>query len=899
MKRTRKFTAISLAFLLAFLTFGDMTKVQAESGNETPNEIEITADSEQVPAKEDESLDLAQLRNGNEALNNTLGPVQSYEGEAPGNTFTGNAGIHTCSAIAACSGGKKIGNLWGGSSVTFNNVNVATAGVYVLKLFYISEDSRALKLTVNNGEPDLFTPPTTPNWDTIGTFELEIELNAGNNAIKFDDNGGWSPDIDKIEIRPSSNPGPNPGNNGAIGNIGPVVNTQQFGSVTVNKHSNGVAISNGTYTVTYNTNTGLSAYDWNGSRIATGVYSTVKLGTSVLANTDYTHHNFSMSSIESVNDGHGTGIKVVIENKKNGLPTMKQIYHVYENLPYFVASQEVQSSSTIETNNMAPIVINAAGGVDLGSYGDNRVLITPFDNDMWSRYQARSMNTYLNAHRYISSEVTAIYDNSSRKGLVVGSITHDTWKTGISWGGSNNRLNQLNVFGGFTSVEQTHDTIAHGAISGTTLKSPQIFVGYYDDYRNGMEGYGRANAAVAPPLAFGPDIPQGVPFGWNSWGAYAHELSFSKVVDVSNFFKDYLQDNSFNNNGNVYINLDSYWDWLSPQELADVADIIRDNGQKPGIYDGPFVYWGDNMQQTVEGTNGQYTYGDIVLRDYSGNILPKVDGAYAIDPTHPGAKMRTQALYNRFLSLGFEYIKIDFLSHASFEGKHYDPNVKTGIQAYNQGLAFINQVLDGKMFISASIAPLFPSQYAHARRISCDIYGSLDSTEYQLNNLTYGWWQNGTIYHYTDPDYMTLEKGGSLNGAQSRVTAAAISGTVFLNSDNVSKPIAQQYMQTLLTNPRINELAAKGKAFRPIEGNTGTASTDQFILKDGNDYYLAVFNFTHSPVTKTVNLARAGISGASSYTVQDLWTNATTQHSGGQLSVQLGAAQSKLFKITP
>ncbi len=83
MKRTRKFTAISLAFLLAFLTFGDMTKVQAESGNETPNEIEITADSEQVPAKEDESLDLAQLRNGNEALNNTLGPVQSYEGEAP------------------------------------------------------------------------------------------------------------------------------------------------------------------------------------------------------------------------------------------------------------------------------------------------------------------------------------------------------------------------------------------------------------------------------------------------------------------------------------------------------------------------------------------------------------------------------------------------------------------------------------------------------------------------------------------------------------------------------------------------------------------------------------------------------------------------------------------------
>ena len=77
---------------------------------------------------------------------------------------------------------------------------------------------------------------------------------------------------------------------------------------------------------------------------------------------------------------------------------------------------------------------------------------------------------------------------------------------------------------------------------------------------------------------------------------------------------------------------------------------------------------------------------------------------------------------NKFKSKGFEYIKIDFLSHGAMEGKHYDANVQTGIQAYNQGMAYVNEVLDGSMFISASIAPLF-SQYAHSRRISCDIDG--------------------------------------------------------------------------------------------------------------------------------------------------------------------------------
>ncbi|GAE07693.1 alpha-galactosidase [Paenibacillus sp. JCM 10914] len=302
------------------------------------------------------------------------------------------------------------------------------------------------------------------------------------------------------------------------------------------------------------------------------------------------------------------------------------------------------------------------------------------------------------------------------------------------------------------------------------------------------------------------------------------------------------------------------------------------------------------MLQEVEGTDGKYTYGDIVLKDKNGIIVPALMG-YALDPTHPGTKMKMDYDIERFKKAGYEFLKLDFITHAALEGDHYDKNVKTGIQAFNQGMAYLIEKLEGTMFVNTSIAPIFPSQYAHARRISCDIDGSVGSTEYQLNNLTYGWWQNGTIYHYTDPDYMTLEKGETLEGARTRVNAAAISGTMFLNSDDVTKPEVQKLMQQLLTNPRINELAVSGKAFRTVEGNTGAGSSDIFVMENDGVYYLAVFNFATNDAAKNVDLARAGIPG--DYKITDMWTNKEVKATDGKLGLSLTARESKLYQFTP
>ncbi|MCR2805784.1 carbohydrate-binding protein [Paenibacillus soyae] len=842
-------------------------------------------------------IDRIELRlSGNGGGSGEPGEGAVYEAEASVNEWTGNASVSACQTATGCSGGLKVGNLWGGSTLQFNDVMAEEGGVYTLSVFYISGDPRPVSVSVNDGAAENYAFPKTADWDSLGVFRVEIELRQGANTITFDDDGGWSPDIDKIEVAASGGSGEDPGPVDDIGLIGDAVRSDKFGSIRVTEHEKGAVFATRNYAITFNTESGLSAIAWDGKTLIKGAYASAQVGDQLLDSRKYDEHLFQLRGVERIKDGHGKGIRLTVENRAEGLPTMKQTYQLYEDLPYFLVSQELVSETPIRSNDMAPFAVHAAGGVDIGSYGDNRVLITPFDNDMWSRYQARTINTSLNNDNYVSSEMTAVYDNVSRNGFVIGSVTHDVWKTGIYWSGSDDRLNKLKVYGGFTSVTSTHDTLEHGYVEGTTLKSPQVMIGYYDDYRDGLEGYGEANAAVAPPLAFGKGVPSGVPVGWNSWGAYESSLSYDKVVAVSDFFEEHIQ-KTFNNKGTVYINMDSYWDNLTDQQLRDAVKIIRGNGQKAGIYYGPFVYWGDNMEQPVEGTDGKYTYGDIILRDEAGQPLPKVDGAYAIDPTHPGAKQRVEHIFGRFLDYGFEYIKIDFLSHGSFEGVHYDPKVTTGIQAYNEGMAHINETLKGRMFISASIAPLFPSQYAHARRISCDIDGSLFRTEYQLNNLTYGWWQNGTIYRYTDPDYMTLVKGGSYNAAQSRVNAAAISGTVFMSSDDVSNPEAQELMKALLTNKDVNQVALLGEAFRPVEGNTGTAAADVFVLKDKKDYYLAVFNYANEPAAKTIDLARAlGIPATAMAELTDVWTGERTG-AQGTLAVDLEAGQSKLYKV--
>jgi hypothetical protein len=626
----------------------------------------------------------------------------------------------------------------------------------------------------------------------------------------------------------------------------------------------------------YDLRDGMASILWDGGGEMRGAYSAVRLGCRAITSKEYARR---------VVERRGSVAVVTLTDGQ--LPTMRQRFDFSG--PGFLTVRVEVDGKGLASNWMAPLMVDSPGGVDLGAGNDWRALAVPFDNDKWARYDAAVLNG-----SGTSYEVAAFYDNASRHGLVVGSVTHDTWKTGITYRGAAGSLEALTVFGGIADGEGTHDVEAHGAVAGREIRSPEVMVGFYTDWRDGMEAFADANAKRAPMLKW----TGGTPFGWNSWGKVQASLNADTAVATSDYFAERMQPRGFQNHGTAYINLDSYWDNLSQDELRRFTEHCRARGQKPGIYWAPFVYWGDNLDAQVEGANA--TYADAVLRTRDGTPRT-LDGAFALDPTHPATLRRIDHFIDRFRALGFEYIKLDFLSHGALEGgsrdgRHFDPAIHTGIQAYNSGMQYLLTRIGSRMFISASIAPLFPHGYAHARRVSCDSYGRIGETEYMMNSAGYGWWASGRLYAFNDPDHMVLD-GFTPSENQSRVTSGAVAGTVFLNGDDVTRASARRRLETYLTNDAVNAVARLGKPFRPVEGNSGRNAPDVMTLYDGGNWYLAAFHFDGGAgTTRAVDLARAGLEPGTLYKVTDLWTGRAWE-ARDRVTITLRPAESTILKL--
>lgn len=649
-------------------------------------------------------------------------------------------------------------------------------------------------------------------------------------------------------------------------------------------------------------NQGLYSLHWGTQREIRGANCAVQLsdGTQLKAS-DYTSHICGPADIMPIHDGFGVGLRLRIHHRRDGRPEIRQTLRLYRNAPVAYVQLEIVSPTPIATNRISPLLIESgpAGGIDLDAGDPLQVLFVPFDNDAFVRYTSHDWGPQADSY-----EVTAFYENRSRHGFVLGSVTHDFWKTGFAIRGiGKQRVGSLEVYGGATG-KWTHDSQPHGMVHGTVITSPRIFIGCFDDWRDGMEAFGKANAVLSPPLKWSG----GVPFGWNSWAAHKDKVTAEEVVAASDFLKQKLQPHGFESGHTTYINVDSYWDFIPADKFKQAVAHIHANGQKAGIYWAPFVGWNDELHTSVEGTNGRYTYQDIVLKDVQGHPLPKLDGGWPLDPTHPGTQMRSDWQFHRFVTWGFDYVKLDFMTHGSLEGAHFDQEATTGLAAYNVGMKRIVAALDPKrigrpFFISLSIAPLFPSGYAHSRRISCDAFATIGSTEYMLNALTYGWWANGALYAYDDPDHTVVyqvhgDAPVSEAEGRSRLNASVIVGTVLLNSDDLTDRAAQQRVEALFTNPDINALIRRGRSFRPVEGDTAGQAADIFVLSTPDAFFIAVFNFSNSSsAQKTLSLARLGLKPNQNYAFRDLWTHRVTSVVEG-FHLSLAPAASTIFRVT-
>lgn len=435
---------------------------------------------------------------------------------------------------------------------------------------------------------------------------------------------------------------------------------------------------------------------------------------------------------EVINDDLGKGLKYTLTYTDKNNPTLIQSFLTYTNKDYFITQIEILGNGeAIATNYISPLDL---GKITFDKIENLQTVFVPYDNDAFISYDSKKFDAVA---QNTSAEVGIVFNNTSRNGFIVGSLEHTVWKSAVKSINKNKEL-LFSAWAGYSEKETTRDSIAHGLVKGDKVLSPKFFVGYFADWRNGMEEYAKTNRIVEKPFVFAWDKP--TPVGWNSWGVLMEKINYDNTTKVADFFANSIP--QFRVGNTAFIDLDSFWDNMVKggfsgdfSKLKEFADYCKSKGLEPGAYWAPFTDWGwkDGPNRKAEGSD--YTFGEMWTK--TGNTYFDFDGARAIDPTHPGTLKRVDYVINKLKACGFKMIKIDFLGHAAAEStSFYDKNVTTGMQAYKVGMEHLVQALDGQMLIYAAISPnMATSRYAHVRRIACDAWKTIEQTQYTLNSV--------------------------------------------------------------------------------------------------------------------------------------------------------------------
>lgn len=123
----------------------------------------------------------------------------TYEAEASGNTMSGNVQAYACNR---CSGGARVRNI-GHSRRNYlivNNIVVAKDANYQMAVCYLLQGDRSFFIQVNDGTP-IELRLSGESWLKVARTSLTVPLKAGANRVKFYNDHGYAPDLDRIMIR--------------------------------------------------------------------------------------------------------------------------------------------------------------------------------------------------------------------------------------------------------------------------------------------------------------------------------------------------------------------------------------------------------------------------------------------------------------------------------------------------------------------------------------------------------------------------------------------------------------------------------------------------------------------------------------------------------------------------
>ena len=627
------------------------------------------------------------------------------------------------------------------------------------------------------------------------------------------------------------------------------------------------------------------------SHVTTDLYQSMAFRTEPVSDEfgDGTAHIFTFSNPSRYEDDH---------------VSLEQIFYTYSRQPFLLTAVRIISTSGTIRSNHIEVVSRTTAYRILNASEHNRMLKVPYDNDGFTRYHKYKLNTTM-----LSYEASAIYDGEQRCGAVFGSVDHDQWKSGVSVDAAGyGTIRKLQLISGIADKE-TRDVLngyaamSHGKVTGDTVSSARFLIGFYADWREGMENYADACTTVA---GRNDSWSLGTPFGWQSWGVLAEKNSYQSNIEISDYYASVLQPGGFvNRQGKTVFSLDANDNHTSLQK-AHFISHAKKNHQMVGSYCTPFSLWWDSYVPSGD--------GDVVLQ-VGGKPL-KYDGAYCADPTHPSTLQGIRDYVRNAASKGIRWIKADFVNAGMIQAdSYYDPKVTTAVQAYNVGMRCLRDECQANgIFLALSISPLFPSQYGNSRRIACDTWGLIGQTEYSMNAISAAWWTDH-LYQYNDPDHLVMIGAGDQQNAtegenRARITNGAITG-MMLVADNFSpsdqsgrgnNELSRQRAEKMLLNHDINRMADLGRSFRPVYGYREYDGNEQhaenfFVHETDSFVYLAAINYVPQTLTATIPLDLLGnYEPADFCELKELWFGTCTEPTSA-IAVSVPGKDARVYRL--
>lgn len=643
--------------------------------------------------------------------------------------------------------------------------------------------------------------------------------------------------------------------------------------------------------------------------------------THALSPDSYQQINYEIRPIRDVFDS-GSEHVFTFGNPSLDQVLLQQSFFAYEGLPFLLTRLAIISrGGVISSNHLEPVCCEGSTWRFLSTTStNNRMLQVPFDNNEFVRYHTYRLNRAMTSY-----EVCALFDGAKRSGAVFGSVDHDQWKSGVYVDAvSGIGVRKLQLISGLAD-KQTRDDISgydhqpHGSLQGDTIASARFLIGFFDDWRQGMETFADACATVRPARH---DWTHGTPFGWQSWGVMSDKNSYNADVEISKYYAEVLQPAGFCcEDGNIVISLDASSN-VSDQQRRKLVTDGRKVRQLVGCYTTPFALWWDEesinnyeVTWTEKGRQRKAKMRETLIT--IGGKPVKYNGAYCRDPSHPVTR---QDIYNTVRNCandGVKWLKADFLNNGIVQSdSYYDPNIHTAVEAYNAGMNYFHGLCQkAGIFLNLSIAPLFPHGHANGRRIACDTWARIDQTEYAMNAISGGWWTD-RLYQFNDPDHLVLVGNGdqgktTVGENRARVTSGAVTG-MMLVADNFSpsdqsgcgnNTLSRQRAEECLLNADVNAVARIGRSFRPLYGHKEYDQNEDhaqslFTLRTDSCVYVAAFNFTASQQSFSVPLQDLDIpAGQQILDIKELWLQRQVMYTASRFTFNVPARDARLFCI--